>query len=246
MRIQKNSKTIVCCFMACVAGSLFFSMSNQAEAQVTYKITGIFDDTGFGSPLVASGETFTAIFEIDDSVVDANPSDPLRGEYSGAIISSSFTFSGGFTSMVDFSGGVVTVLPDNGGGGIILQSAGGEGALILFSSETLASDALLNSEQEITGDTPESLWLLTEPNGGGQLHSFSGVELGHPMVLSITAAQAPMLGDVNLSGTVDFLDISPFIGVLTGASFQTEADCDENGMVDFSDISPFIAILAAG
>ena len=55
-----------------------------------------------------------------------------------------------------------------------------------------------------------------------------------------------MLGDVNEDETVDFLDISPFISVLSGGTFQAEADCDENGVVDFLDISPFITILAGG
>lgn len=52
-------------------------------------------------------------------------------------------------------------------------------------------------------------------------------------------------GDVNLSGNVDFLDIAPFIAVLSSAGFQAEADCDCNGMVNFLDIAPFINILAS-
>jgi hypothetical protein len=55
---------------------------------------------------------------------------------------------------------------------------------------------------------------------------------------------AVLLGDVNLDGVVDFLDISPFISVLSSGTFQAEADCDQSGMVDFLDISPFIAILS--
>jgi hypothetical protein len=56
-------------------------------------------------------------------------------------------------------------------------------------------------------------------------------------------ASGVLLGDVNLDGNVDFLDISPFIAVLSGGTFQAEADCDENGDVDFLDITPFIALL---
>jgi hypothetical protein len=57
-------------------------------------------------------------------------------------------------------------------------------------------------------------------------------------------ATTVLLGDVNLSGTVDFLDISPFISVLSGGTFQAEADCDQSGEVNFLDITPFIAILS--
>lgn len=53
------------------------------------------------------------------------------------------------------------------------------------------------------------------------------------------------LGDVDLSGTVDFLDIAPFIAVLSSGANQCEADCDQSGSVDFLDIAPFIAILSS-
>jgi hypothetical protein len=53
-----------------------------------------------------------------------------------------------------------------------------------------------------------------------------------------------LLGDINLDGTVNFLDISPFISVLSGTAFQAEADCNESGAVDFLDITPFIGILS--
>jgi arylsulfatase A-like enzyme len=51
----------------------------------------------------------------------------------------------------------------------------------------------------------------------------------------------PLLGDVSLDGTVNFLEITPFISVLSSGGFQVEADCDQNGAVNFLDISPFIA-----
>ena len=53
-----------------------------------------------------------------------------------------------------------------------------------------------------------------------------------------------LLGDVNRDGTVDFLDIGPFILLLSTGEFQAEADIDQSGAVDFSDVSPFIALLA--
>lgn len=53
-----------------------------------------------------------------------------------------------------------------------------------------------------------------------------------------------ILGDVDMNGVVEFLDINPFIGILTSNGFQCEADCDEDGMVTFLDIQPFIDILA--
>ena len=53
-----------------------------------------------------------------------------------------------------------------------------------------------------------------------------------------------LLGDVDLNGSVDFLDIAPFIALLSSGEFQFEADCDQNGTVDFLDIAPFIAFIS--
>ena len=53
-----------------------------------------------------------------------------------------------------------------------------------------------------------------------------------------------LLGDVNLSGVVDFSDISPFIALLSTGEFLAEADINQSGSVDFSDISPFISLLS--
>ena len=52
-----------------------------------------------------------------------------------------------------------------------------------------------------------------------------------------------VLGDASLDGAVNFLDISPFILILSTGEFQAEADCDQNGFVDFLDIDPFIRLL---
>lgn len=60
---------------------------------------------------------------------------------------------------------------------------------------------------------------------------------------SISIVAEPLLGDVNLDGEVDFLDIASFIAVLTAGGNQLEADIDQSGLVDFLDISPFIDLL---
>ncbi len=42
-----------------------------------------------------------------------------------------------------------------------------------------------------------------------------------------------LLGDCDLNGQVNFLDIPAFIAILTTGDFLAQADCDENGVVDF-------------
>ena len=67
-------------------------------------------------------------------------------------------------------------------------------------------------------------------------------DLGFSTILPVI----PLLGDVNLDGEVDFLDISPFIRVLLSGDFLEEADLNQDGEVNFLDISPFISILSGG
>ena len=52
-----------------------------------------------------------------------------------------------------------------------------------------------------------------------------------------------LLGDANCDGVIDFLDIVPFIELLSTGGFKAQADIDQNGEVDFLDIAPFISIL---
>ena len=54
-----------------------------------------------------------------------------------------------------------------------------------------------------------------------------------------------LLGDVNQDGFVNFLDISPFISLLSSNTFQDEADINRDENVDFFDIGPFISLLAS-
>ena len=54
------------------------------------------------------------------------------------------------------------------------------------------------------------------------------------------------LGDCNQDGFVNFLDIAPFIAILTTGPYLQQADCNQDGFVSFLDIAPFIAILTLG
>ena len=56
----------------------------------------------------------------------------------------------------------------------------------------------------------------------------------------------PLLGDVNLDGAINLLDIDPFIERIANGTYQTEADCNLDGVVDLLDIDPFITILSGG
>ena len=54
---------------------------------------------------------------------------------------------------------------------------------------------------------------------------------------------APLVGDVDLNGTINFMDIPAFIAVLQSGTYQLEADVNGDNSVTFTDIAPFIELL---
>ena len=77
----------------------------------------------------------------------------------------------------------------------------------------------------------------------------NGIDISSIMI-TFASANDVLLGDTNLDGIVNFLDISPFISILAGgAGFDPQAianaDTNESGGISFLDISPFINILAS-
>ena len=215
MRTMNISKAIVCCL---VAGGIFLTASNQANAQAVYTVEGtVFTSNVDG---VLSGDTYTAIFDIDTSVADTgegneNLSAEDFGEYLGAITSSSIEFSSGFTSGVDFTGGDVLVRSDEGRI-VTLNAPGGDDALgrLLLATASPGTDALLTEPEELVGlDT--SLWSLTEA-GGGTITSISAPQFsaivsggdggailgggGGPITLTVSAAAVPEPTSLSLLG----------------------------------------------
>lgn len=52
------------------------------------------------------------------------------------------------------------------------------------------------------------------------------------------------VGDVNRDGTIDLLDVSPFVDILTSGGFQIEADVDCDGTVTLLDVQPFVELIS--
>ena len=55
-----------------------------------------------------------------------------------------------------------------------------------------------------------------------------------------------LIGDVNLDGVVNLLDVQPFVSLITNTQFQIEADINMDGVVNLLDVSPFVEILVGG
>ena len=58
--------------------------------------------------------------------------------------------------------------------------------------------------------------------------------------------QGILLGDVNRDGSVDLLDVAPFVELLTNGGFQAQADINQDGAVDLLDVAPFVELLSGG
>ena len=88
--------------------------------------------------------------------------------------------------------------------------------------------------------------VLAVTDGGDNQSRFNFYGGPNNFNLNVTVVDAVLLGDVNRDEMVNFLDISPFIMLLTaGGTPQVEADTNEDGSVSFLDIAPFINILAS-
>ena len=95
----------------------------------------------------------------------------------------------------------------------ILQQATQLGAADLFYSDGVSTEL-------ITNDNVDNLLSVNFDSDTG----FTSITAVSPVLL---------LGDVNLNGSVDFLDISPFVSILSTGAFQAEADVDQSGSVNF-------------
>lgn len=93
---------------------------------------------------------------------------------------------------------------------------------------------------DVTSDASGNLDITFTQNSGTWV-SINGFDLE-----AVATTGGVLLGDVDISGVVDFGDIPAFIALLQAGGFQLEADCDESGTVDFGDIPAFITILMGG
>lgn len=75
--------------------------------------------------------------------------------------------------------------------------------------------------------------------GGGDIveAGVDGVKFG------IVECSNVLLGDVNLDGEVNLLDVAPFIALLGSGDYQIEADINQDGEVNLLDVAPFIDLL---
>ena len=152
-----------------------------------------------------------------------------------------------FLNHYGLSGGAVTLV-----GGLSGSLSNSSGRVSLQQSD--APDLLGEIPRVVVDEVVyDDLSPFPDADGNGQ--SLERVEFavtGNLASSWIAATPTPgvfespfLLGDANQDGAVDFLDISPFIALLSNGDFLAEADIDGSGVVDFLDIGPFIALLSS-
>lgn len=112
---------------------------------------------------------------------------------------------------------------------------------------TLTSNGLMNNGFLANARFPaismmDQLTLTAE--AGTSSFNLKGFELATVFSFE-TSDTGFLLGDVNQDGSVDFLDIVPFVALLSSNEFLAEGDANQDGFVDFRDIVPFIALLSS-
>lgn len=96
---------------------------------------------------------------------------------------------------------------------------------------------------EIVGEGSTDFSFSLGPQGVFQFPATPVFPLFESATLTSVGIPEITFGDVNLDGSVDMLDVFPFICHLMNRTYQIEADFDEDGDVNFFDINPFRDVL---
>ena len=112
--------------------------------------------------------------------------------------------------------------------------------------ETTGDDATIDDLGDLAGFTIAAGTEITIAVDGELTTTSVRLESFEVVIVPESEPEPVVLCDVNRDGIVNFLDISPFIGVLSSGGNQAEADCNEDGIVSFLDIAPFIVALSSG
>ena len=205
----------------------FIEIANPTSADVdltNWRIRGE-ADFDFAGGTLAAGEAVVVVSF--DPAVDTAKLNAFRAQYG---IGTGVTIVGGLSASLS-----------NSTGRIALQQPDAPDALGVIPNvvvdEVVYDDLLPWPDADGTGQSLErndleangsfsTSWIAATPTPGAFETTF-------------------VLGDANLDGVVDFLDISPFISLLGSGTFLDQADVNRDGLVSFLDISPFISILSS-
>ena len=113
------------------------------------------------------------------------------------------------------------------------------------------SELYLGGSSAFDGGDSVSLGRIFNTTAGAQDVVFEYHAPGLPSTALVTGTVQyvighVLLGDVNLDGLVNGLDVDPFVDVLLNGPYQAEADMNEDAVVNGLDVDPFVAEVVGG
>ena len=151
---------------------------------------------------------------------------------------------------------------EGAGAETMVQVPGGSNIVLYMIQNATTSDFVNDNPSNETDQTPLAFFSIPNANPDNFDHLresstrenrwqlgwedllYGGDQSFMDAVINLELAIADaILGDINNDGTIDFLDIGPFVNLLLRGSYSANADFDRNGIVDFQDIAPFVNTL---
>ena len=83
-------------------------------------------------------------------------------------------------------------------------------------------------------------------NGGNETIAMNNLMIAAGGDMGDVCPSGFEVGDVNMDGAIDLLDVGPFVAAITAGNNLCEADIDGNGAVDLLDVGPFVDLLTGG
>ena len=224
-------------------GSVLYNFNGDNEGDLFGgSVSGAGDVNGDGTPdlivgayqsenngfLSGSARVFSGS---DGSVLYNFNGDSARDQFGVSVSGAGDVNGDGFADLIVGSlsiSGIGYARVFSGSDGSVLYNFNGDGASDFFGGS-------VSGAGDLNGDGFDD-FIVGAGNTGGDNHG------GYARVF---VSQIAELGDCNHDGVVNFLDIDPFISILSSGDYLAEADIDQNGVVDFLDIQPFIALLSS-
>jgi hypothetical protein len=128
--------------------------------------------------------------------------------------------------------------------------------LVANQTQTISLDLNSTVDGSATGESyrEHAAAVAANPDGWWELYLiFQGEDQSGAVMVTttidnvrFTGGSDILLGDVNLDGEVNGLDVDPFVDVLLNGPYQGEADMDGNGEVNGLDVDPFVVAVVGG